>query len=174
MLAIIAAVVIYAYGFQVTKVNLEETRSERRQTQLVRIIRALAKPDIIVYDKQVTDASARIMVPCPPAGYQTPETDKNKPYIVIEPACADPETAVKISGFNFAPNSSGPLYFIPPSEVTLDLGRITTDADGKFEMMAKLPDRPDTEVQYINAITRVDVGTPKLSTNVIDTWDNDC
>ncbi|NTU75253.1 MAG: hypothetical protein HGA86_03950, partial [Anaerolineaceae bacterium] len=171
VLAIIAAVVIYAYGFQVTKVNLEETRSERRQTQLVRIIRALAKPDIIVYDKQVTDASARIMVPCPTDGYQTPETDKNKPYIVIEPACADPETTVKISGFNFAPNSGGPLYFIPPSEVTLDLGRITTDADGKFEMMAKLPDRPDTAVQYINAITRVEVGIPKLSSNVIDTWD---
>ncbi len=44
---VIIAIIIYAYGFQVTKVNLEETKSPRRQEQLLRIIRALAKPDLI-------------------------------------------------------------------------------------------------------------------------------
>ena len=42
-LAIIAAVVIYAYGFEVTKVRLDETRDPHRQLQLTRILRALAE-----------------------------------------------------------------------------------------------------------------------------------
>ena len=48
-LSIILAVIVYAYGFTVTKVNLAETKSEIRQTQLIRIIRALAKPDLVEY-----------------------------------------------------------------------------------------------------------------------------
>ncbi|HMN60263.1 MAG TPA: hypothetical protein PJ988_07860, partial [Anaerolinea sp.] len=51
-LGVIFAVVVYAYGFQVTKVNLAETRSERRQIQLVRILRALAKPDLVTFQQQ--------------------------------------------------------------------------------------------------------------------------
>ena len=46
VLFILAAVLIYAYGFQVTNVNLDEIQSEVRQTRLVRIIRALFQPDL--------------------------------------------------------------------------------------------------------------------------------
>ena len=51
---IVAAIVIYAYGFQVTQVNLEETAKPQRQQQLVRIIRALAQPDLLTYQQEVT------------------------------------------------------------------------------------------------------------------------
>ena len=37
-------VIVYAYGFDVTNVNLDEIKSETRQTQLVRVLRALARP----------------------------------------------------------------------------------------------------------------------------------
>ena len=49
---ILFVLVIYAYGFQVTKVNFRETSEERRLTQLTRILRALAHPDIIEYEKE--------------------------------------------------------------------------------------------------------------------------
>jgi hypothetical protein len=39
-------IILYAIGFSVTKVNLEETKSEIRQKQLIRIIRALVQPDL--------------------------------------------------------------------------------------------------------------------------------
>ncbi|HMK07843.1 MAG TPA: hypothetical protein VK449_02315, partial [Anaerolineales bacterium] len=54
--AVLLGFLIYAYGFRVTKVNLEETRSPRRQEQLVRILRALARPDLIEYDQKETSA----------------------------------------------------------------------------------------------------------------------
>ena len=45
------ALIIFAYGFQITKVNLEELRSENRQQSLIRVTRALAQPDILEYDQ---------------------------------------------------------------------------------------------------------------------------
>ena len=50
-IVVFVILITIAYGFQVTKVNFEETRSEQRLTQLTRIIRALAHPDIIEYEK---------------------------------------------------------------------------------------------------------------------------
>ena len=49
-LIVLLVVVVFAYGVQVTDVNFETTRSEVRLTQLTRVIRALAQPDLIEYD----------------------------------------------------------------------------------------------------------------------------
>lgn len=51
-LAVLLVLFIYAYGFEITKVNLEEIRSEQRQESLVRVTRALARPDILEYDQE--------------------------------------------------------------------------------------------------------------------------
>lgn len=170
-LAVLLGLVVYAYGFQVTKVNLDETRSEQRQTQLVRILRALAKPDLITYDHQEFKVDLPIMVPCPAEGFVPPESDKSAPYLVVTPPCADPGAKITVEGFNFEPDTQGPLSFIPPSEVTLQIGEIQSDASGHFLTTAKLPKRESAEVQYIRAVTRLRVGGPYLSQTAIDTWD---
>lgn len=169
-LAVLTGLVVYAYGFQVTKVNLDETRSVQRQTQLVRILRALAKPDLIAFDYQEFQVDVPIMVPCPPGGFQAPEPDTNVPYLIVTPACAEPGAEVTVQGFNFEPNTQGPLSFIPPSEVKLQIGQIQADSNGRFQLTAKLPKRDSEEVQHIRAVTRLRVGGPRLSQTAIDTW----
>ena len=81
------AMVIFAYGFQITKVNLEELRSENRQESLVRVTRALAKPEIFEYEQVEEIVNFPIYVPCPPDGSQAsvPEHNATEPYIVITP-----------------------------------------------------------------------------------------
>lgn len=170
-LAVLFALIVYAYGFQVTKVNLEETRSPRRQEQLVRILRALAKPDIFTYEKIEVSVDVPIMVPCPPEGFTPPPVNPDEPYMVVEPACAEPGDTVRLSGFNFEPNTSGPVAFIPPSEVTLQLGTMEVDANGQFTIEVKLPKRPEQVVQHIRATTRENVGLPKFTKTAIDTWE---
>jgi len=169
--AVILAVITYAYGFQVTQVNLEETRSERRQTQLVRIIRALAQPDLLDYDEHEVVVETDIFVPCPEGGFEPEINEGSEPYLVAMPSCAEPGSTIKVEGFNFAPNTSGPLNFIPPSNVTLQIGTIETDDSGHFTVDAKLPKRPNDEVQKLRAITRTRIGTPYPSQALIDTWD---
>lgn len=170
-LAILLALVIYAYGFEVTNVNLDETRDPRRQTQLTRILRALARPDIITYEKDEFTVSLPVYTPCQEGGAALPEPDKSGPYLVMEPACADPGTVVTVEGFNFEPNTNGPVNFIPPSGVSLQMATIKTDAEGHFVTEAKLPKRPDTVAQEIRTITRRNVGGPMFSENALNTWD---
>lgn len=169
--SIIAAVIIYAYGFQVTKVNLEETKSPRRQEQLLRIIRALAKPDLFVYDKTEVKITVPVQVPCPSKDWKPAAPDTTRPYIVVTPACADPGAEVVIEGFNMPAKTEGPLNFLPPSKVNLSLGDIQTDANGYFKISAKLPNRPNDAAQTIEAIVRQPVGAPHLTQTAYDTWE---
>lgn len=171
-LAVIVGVVIYAYGFQVTKVDLEETKSERRQTQLVRILRALARPEILEYERQEFEVTAPIWIDCPEGGVEVPEPDTSGPYMIVDPPCADPREEVRVEGFNFEPETRGPINFIPPSEVTLQLGNIETDETGHFETVVELPNRrPVEEAQHIEVVTRRNVGTPHFTRTAYDTWD---
>jgi phosphonate ABC transporter permease subunit PhnE len=171
-LAVFAGLMVYAYGFQVTKVNLEETRSERRQTQLIRILRALAHPDLVEYEQDEFEVNAPILLGCPAGGVDFPEPDTSGPYMILDPPCADPKGEVMVEGFNFQPNTRGPISFIPPSEVTLQLGNIEADETGHFQITVKLPNRtPIEDVQYIRAVTRRNVGGPLLTRTAYDTWD---
>jgi phosphonate ABC transporter permease subunit PhnE len=170
-IAIFVGLVIYAYGFQVTKVNLAETRSPIRQTQLVRILRAIAQPDILAYAREEFLVSAPIQVPCPEGDYTPPEPDTSGPYMILTPPCADPGAEITVEGFNFEPNTRGPINFIPPSEVSLQMGSIETDAQGHFLITVKLPRRPHEETQHVRAVTRRNVGLPYFTKTAHDTWD---
>lgn len=171
-LGVLLALVVYAYGFDVIQVNLEETRDPGRQERLARIMRALAKPDIIEYEKEEFIVSLPIFTPCPEGGVPEPApiADPTAPYIVVTPACADPRTEVTVEGFNFEPNTTGPLNFIPPSGVSLQMGTIVTDAEGHFTLTEQLPKRPETVAQEIRAVTRQNVGLPHFNNNAIETW----
>lgn len=165
MLAILVAVVIYAYGFEVTQVNLEELGSPTRQQSLARIIRALAQPDFFEYEQEEFIIEQPIYVPCPEGG--APEIaapEPGEPYLEA-PACAEPESEIVVIGHNFAPNTTGPLNFIPPSGVSLQLARIETDGSGEFELSVALRDRTADEAQYLRAVTRRSIGSPHLSRN---------
>ena len=168
---VIAAVIIYAYGFQVTKVNLEETKSERRQTQLLRIIRALAKPDLFEYEKQEVKIELPIQVPCKDGISTDTAVDKTKSYLVVTPACVQPGQEVTLEGFNFPPKIGGPVNFIPISNVNLELAEIETDETGYFKTIIKIPNRPEDVTQKIVAIVRQPVGLPHLTQTAYDTWD---
>jgi len=174
-LAILAGLFIYAYGFQVTKVDLEDLRSERRQESLVRVMRALAKPEIIAYDQVEEIVNAPIYVPCPEGGAPSqPKPDTSHPYLVITPACADMGATVHVEGFDFAPNTTGPLRFIPGSDVTnvVALGRdnVQTDDAGHFAFDMVLPKRSSEDVQYLRATLHRNVGSPHWTKTAIDTW----
>lgn len=175
-LAILAGLFIYAYGFQITKVDLEDLRSERRQESLVRVMRALARPDIFEYAQEEEVINAPVYVTCPSSGIPAlGEPDKSGPYLVLTPVCANPGETIKVEGFNFAPNTTGPLRFIPGSdpENVVEIGRdtVVTDASGHFIFDFTLPKRSSEDVQYIRATLRQNVGSPHLTKTAYDTWE---
>ena len=171
-MAIIAAILIYALAFSVTDVDFEATRSEERLTQLTRIIRALAHPDIIEYDQDEVDVEVPYYLPCQEAGEPEITVDQSGPYLVVDPPCAGPKDFVTINGFNFTPGTRGPVNFIPPSGAKLQIGNFEVDAAGKFTVKTELPNRqPVEEAQAIRATSRMNVGSPRLSPLALSTID---
>ncbi|RPI85272.1 MAG: hypothetical protein EHM41_11295, partial [Chloroflexi bacterium] len=172
LLAVLAALIIYAYGFQVTRVDLSQTRNPSRLNSLTRVLRALANPDIFFYDQEEFPISLPYMIPCPVEGFNPPEPDTSGPYIVVNPPCADPRATVEIEGFNLEPNTTGPINLIAPSGARLPLvNSVTTDSGGHFLIEGRLPNRPSDQVQDVRILTRRNIGTPKLSQTAYDTWD---
>jgi len=169
--------VIFAYGFQITKVNLEELRSEKRQESLIRVTRALAKPDIIAYDQEEEIVNFPIYVPCPTNGNvpNAPKHNTTEPYLTVSPTCAKSGEIIQVEGFNFAPYTVGPVRFIPGSDpnnvVSLGRENAQTDSTGHFIVTMQLPDRQSADTQYIRATLRRNIGTPHFTQTAFDTWE---
>jgi phosphonate ABC transporter permease subunit PhnE len=176
-LAILLVLVVYAYGFEITKIDLEELRSEQRQLSITRVLRALARPEIVDYEREEQTVVAPVYVGCPADGTmpQVPVVETSGPYLSVIPTCAESGELVEVEGFGFFPRSTGPVRFVPGNDPAnpVQLGRdtITTDADGNFRLQLELPDRPSDESQYIRATIRRNVGSPRFTQNARNTWD---
>ena len=96
--SVLVALVIYAYGFQVTQINLDQAQDPHRQQQLFRILRALFQPDIYEYEKEEFVVNAPIYVPCQPSAPAQPAPDPSAPYTPEARAPALPGSRAKACG----------------------------------------------------------------------------
>lgn len=169
--AIIAvAIVVYAYGFQVTQVNLEETAKPQRQLQLVRIIRALAQPDLLTYQQEVTKAQAPVLIPCP-ATLPTAPAAGNGPSLTLSKPCANGGEQITIVGSGFPANADVAVRFRPESLATLPGISVRTDAKGAFSTTFTLPRNREAAVaQNMEAEYKRNIGRPALSDTSRETW----
>ncbi|MCJ7717037.1 MAG: hypothetical protein MUO54_11040, partial [Anaerolineales bacterium] len=172
-LGVFLILVVFAYGVQVTDVNFETTRSPERLTQLKRVIRALVQPDIIEYETEDTDVEIPFFLPCPEdQEIEIPEPDTSQPYLTANVYCASPKENVIIQGYNFTPNSRGPLRFVTTSTVKKPLGNYEANAEGYFQMAVEIPTRqPVAEAQHIQATARLKISGPMLTTTAKITWE---
>ncbi len=176
-LAMLFVLIIFAYGFSVTNVNFEETRSERRLASLTRILRALAHPKILDYQYESIDVEIPFYLGCPEEGATAPAVDRSGAYIITNVACAEPKETIIIEGYNFQENSSGPINFIgfstdAPDGVPLQMGNFQADAQGNFRVEVTLPNRKvREEPQAIRVTGRVQVGAPSISREALVTWE---
>ncbi len=172
-LAVVAGLLIYAYGFAETEVNLAQIRSETRREGLVRILRALARPELIEYDRAETVTDLPILIPCPDTGQEpsppaTPPSDLGR-YLVMDPACAEPRAEVTVEGIGFSANQQIRVSLVPSSGVDLRLADIRSDAEGHFITEVRLPNRPDENPQTLRAVSSEPVGSPRFTTTARDT-----
>jgi len=157
ILGAVAVVVVYGLAADRTGVSLDEITSESRQTQLVRIIRALARPDLVTYDHDDDTTDIDFHIPC--RGDDAPAVGGG---VAVDPGCAEPGAVVTVSGNGFEPYAEGRIRFIPESEhdVTLPLGIFAADRDGDWSAEVELPsDRISDGAQQIQVSVPVRLGT---------------
>ena len=171
LLSIVAILVTYAFAFQRTDVSLDEIKDPGRRASLVRIVRGLARPNLIEYDETPTYYLLDYMTPCPQGGFKPPPPDTSVPYLEAVPTCASPGTDVRIQGHNFPSGANGPLSFIVPSGTFLRLDSVTADEQGNFDVTVQLPDRADTAVQQFRFTTTERTGGWRLTDTARTTWE---
>ena len=161
---ILLAVLIYAYGWQVTDINLEEPREAQRQELVIRALRGLLRPDLFERDTENQIAYAHFLAPCADTPPVQPEVAEGQPYIALSPDCGLAKSSITIEGFNYRPYSDGFVRWTPPGGSTRSLGRVTTDADGRFRSQLRAPSvSKSDEVQVVEAEIVWSVGAPRPS-----------
>lgn len=195
LLAIVVGIVVYAYAFETTGVSLDEIQDETRQASLVRILRAIAHPELLTYEAVETNLDVQFMSPCPPDGFTPEEPDTAGPHITVTPSCVGPGDDVTIAGLGLDANQRGDILYIAASGVEIRLGRFQTDENGEFSEVVGTRERSNDLPQTIRAITKVTVGSifnweqvatgrtdaetgetvmvtsPRISQTAWDTWD---
>lgn len=177
-LLVIVLIVVFAYGFQVTQINLEEPKKERRQGQLVNVIRSLARPDLTEYETERLEIEAPILIPCPATQFQLPDAAATTgPAIQLSMRCAAPASEIEVSGSGFEPGEDIFLYFVPynadPSqrvELPLTNQVVRADPQGNFVETVRLRrDRTSEEPQTVRAVVNRTSGWPQPSASVYET-----
>ena len=130
--------------------------SETRQPSLTRILRALARPELVTYDQERVITELDVAIPC---GAATPVTSSGG--ISISPTCAAPGEIVTITGSGFEAGERVTLSFVPDTEfdITLPLRTINADDVGSFTLDAEMPDRESENTQQIQVLTADPIGT---------------
>lgn len=173
----VVIIVVFAFGFQVTDINLERPKEERRQAQLVNVLRALARPDLTQYETERLVVDAAILVPCPASQFSVPDLSQPGPVIQLSRRCAEPGSEITVKGRDFEPGEKVFLYFVPytedpAQEVQLPLTNQVVEANqqGEFSYTVELrKGRTSEEPQKVRAIVNRRSGLPAPSVAVYDT-----
>ncbi len=171
VVGVAVGVIVYAYGWQVTDIDLEATQDERRQASVQRALQELFAPDLFDQNTESVFADTDFLMNCsdtPPA----PPERTDQAYVVISPTCGQSGDIITIEGYNFEANSPAALRWIPPSGESRPLdplgsesNLIDTDATGHFVTQIEVPSirgAGDT-IHQIEVEARIAVGNPELS-----------
>ncbi len=177
-LVVAVILVVYAYGFQVTKVNLEKPKEEQRQTQLTNIIRGLVQPRLFEYEEERLEIDAPVIMPCKEQ-VSLPPVDTAGRYIELMPNCVELGGDVTVKGYNFEPGETVFLFFLPEAasiheqiELRLAKDPIVVDSQGRFTYLAEMKkDRPSDKPQTVRAVVKIRSGWPQPSGTLKDTFD---
>jgi phosphonate ABC transporter permease subunit PhnE len=152
VILILAGILVYAYGWQITDINLTVPEQPQRQELLVRALRGLFSPDLFERDQASQTAEARFLVPCTGQPPEQPPVTPGEPHITLTPTCGEPRDQVTIEGFDFRPYSDGFVRWTPPGTGVRTLGRIRTDGAGHFRNQLRVPSvSPSSEPQVVEA-----------------------
>jgi len=167
--------VIFAYGWSVTQINLDRPQEPLRQQNVGNALRELLSPNVLVQDYEIQNSMTPILMQCPAEG-EPPEAatapEGDGPYVIVTPTCASSGDVVTVQGFNFYPDSLARVNWIATDgerriRQVDGLGRdnFVTEDDGTFSVSIEVPRIRGTagETHNVEVQGRFPIGAPHLS-----------
>jgi phosphonate ABC transporter permease subunit PhnE len=178
VVAFTVGIVIFAYGWTVTDINLDRPQEPIRQQNVGNALRELLSPNVFQQDYQIQSTSAPILMNCATDGSEPPFENppaapaEGDPYIVVASACASSGDIVTIQGYNFYPDSLARINWLDESGeprirqvIGVNEDNFVTNTDGTFTVQIEVPRIRGSagETHMIEALGRTPVGVPRLS-----------
>jgi phosphonate transport system permease protein len=159
IVGLLIAVVVYAYGWRVTEINIRDLITGA--PDIINIVTQIVQPDLLTRDRAYQRAYAEFQLPCSGTPPSQPERSEDEPYLVLSQTCGVPGEPLGVEGFNFRPNTRGTLRWTPPVGTQRSLAHIDSDEDGHFVLGLTVPTVAEAEdLQRIEAELRWSVGLP--------------
>ena len=170
---ILVIFLLYAYGLQVTKVNLREPLQPRRQENLVSLLRSFARPELFDYQTETRRTAVSLRMPCPEIVRGSQVSFEGR-QLLMTPNCATTtQDPITISGSGFLPNAEIIVAWIPLGATTSRriVSFKASDA-GEFNVTFTMPDiRPSEETQRLEIVEIVDRNIVGLSDTTYEALD---
>lgn len=160
---VVLVIILYAYGIQVTDVNLEEPLEPQRQENLVGLIRQLARPDILDYETEISSYDISLRMPCPDEIKGSQVTVQGRRLLLVPNCVNTTQDPMTLSGEGFPANADGAIVWHPPGTTTTRrLDTFKADRNGNFSLTFTMPDVRETEetqrIEVIEVTEREIVG----------------
>jgi phosphonate ABC transporter permease subunit PhnE len=183
VLAVLAGVAFYAYGWNTTHISLNEVQDPTRQASVQRAMRELLSPDIFTRNNVQRSLFVEFPIGCP-AGEQpegrVPVQGSDQAYVIFTPPCADTEAVINVKGYNFPADAIARIQLYREGEQSLPFNLATgtgaeatasneaifdIDSAGYFNVNVVVPKGRGIsgQVQQIEIQSAVPTGWPKLS-----------
>ncbi|MFZ1397393.1 MAG: ABC transporter permease subunit [Candidatus Promineifilaceae bacterium] len=170
---ILALFLLYAYGLQITKVNLEEPLEPQRQENLVGLIRSFARPDIFAYETETRRTAVSLRMPCPETIRGSQVNIEGRQLLMVPNCATTTQDPITITGSGFLPNAEILVAWTPlGSTSTRRLADFKASDTGDVSITFTMPDiRPSEEPQAIELVEVVDRNIVGLSDTTYEALD---
>ncbi|MCA9918173.1 MAG: ABC transporter permease subunit [Anaerolineales bacterium] len=170
---ILAIFLLYAYGLQITKVNLQEPLEPQRQENLIGLIRSFARPDIFDYETETRRTAVSLRMPCPEEIKGSQVSIEGRQLLVVPNCVTTTQDAVTITGSGFLPNAEILVAWTPiGSTSTRRVAELKASDTGEVAVTFTMPDvRPSEEPQKLELVEVVDRNIVGLSDTTYEALD---
>ena len=170
---ILAIFLLYAYGLQITKVNLEEPLEPRRQENLVSLIRSFARPDIFAYETETRRTAVSLRMPCPEEIKGSQVSIEGRQLLIVPNCATTTQDPITITGSGFLPNAEILIAWTPIGTTsTRRLADFKATESGEIDITFTMPDiRASEEPQKLEVVEVVDRNIVGLSDTTYEALD---
>lgn len=145
LVILLALLLLYAYGSEVTKIDLREPVKPRRQENLFGLLRELARPDLFAYESETLSTNLSLRMPCPEEVRASQVQNQGRTVMLIPNCASTTQDRLSMQGEGFPPNASGIVRWYPAnSDTTRRLAQFKANANGEFRVDFTMPDIRET------------------------------
>jgi len=146
ILLVVLIVIVYAYAVDVTDIDLNEPLEPQRQSNLIGLIRELARPDILTSATETRSMDISIRMPCPEEVRGSQITVEGRQVQLVPNCATTTQDVLTLLGEGFPANVRGLIRWYPPGATTpRNVAEFRANADGVFQVSFTMPDVRETD-----------------------------